>query len=114
MINSETMNRTGVAFDLGRMFRTLLVFPVFTTVDQSNLCQVLPDFTLESSLQSSEDKKNDFNELKRDDRTNYLNLSSSFSVTSLDGTDSFSDVTKFMLGFFNTTQISYGKNTTKC
>ena len=38
LTNIETLNRTGVAFDLGRMFRILLVFPVFSTVDHNNLC----------------------------------------------------------------------------
>ena len=32
----------------------------------------------------------------------------------LNGTDFFSDATKLMIGFLNTTQITYGKNTTLC
>lgn len=46
LTNIETLNRTGVAFDLGRLFRTLFIFPVFTTVDHYNLCEIFPDVTL--------------------------------------------------------------------
>ena len=99
---------------MGRTLRTLLVFPIFTTVDQSNLCFILPDVSLQSGLKPPEDKKNLAHETNNKIVSNNTKLNSGLSVTSLDGTDLFSDVTKVMLGFFNTTQISYGKNTTKC
>ena len=99
---------------MGRTLRTLLVFPIFTTVDQSNLCFILPDVSLQSGLKLPEDKKNLAHETNNKIVSNNTKLNSGLSVTSLDGTDLFSDVTKVMLGFFNTTQISYGKNTTKC
>lgn len=50
-INIQTLNRTGRAYDFGRALRILLVFPVYTTVDfGSSICQILPDYKLESSL----------------------------------------------------------------
>ena len=67
-----------------------------------------------NGLKPPEVKKNLAHETNNKVVSKNTKLNSGLSVTKLDGNDLFSSVTKFMLGFFNTTQISYVKNTTNC